>query len=289
MAARFDWYQATVEAELGALMVALRGGFPGAAWEGMDRAPHGYAFGQRLNDGDGQVCMVWYGGTHELPHVVSSGETAQPVAEVLRAEYGGGLHRVSRADACIDFAEPGAYDRLQGIALGVAAEAKVKVSTAGDHLLTKQGRTVYLGAPTSHTRLRIYEKADELREKFRADPVRLASVPAELARLECQVRPQTPMARVAAAQVDPLVLMGSSRWMRELMRLVAGLELEPFEAGKPWRQADDERAYAALLAQYGGLLGRISTDLGSWDMVGRQIGHDLAERAHAKRRSPPRL
>ena len=284
MAARFDWYQATVESEVGPLLRALEGGFPGARWEGMPKAPQGYAFGHRLSDVDGQVCMVWYGGTHELPHVVSSGETAQPVAEVLRAEYGGGRHRVSRADACIDFAEPGADDRLQGIALGVAAEAKVKVSTAGDHLLTKQCRTVYLGAPTSHTRLRIYEKADELRQKYRADPARLASVPAELARLECQVRPQTPMGRVAAAQVDPVVLMGSSRWMRELMRLVAGLDLEPFEAGKPWRQADDDRAYAALLAQYGGLLARIRSDLGSWDMVGRQIGADLAERAAVRAR-----
>ena len=30
---------------------------------------------------------------------------------------------------------------------------------------------------------------------------------------------------------------------------------------------------------------RIAGDLGSWDMVGRQIGFDLAERAKVKRRS----
>lgn len=283
MAGRFDWYQATVEAELKPLFLDLEQACEGpAAWEPMQRAPHGYKFGQRLNDGDGQVCMVWWGGVHERPHVVSSGESAQFVAEVLRGHYADS-HRVSRADACVDYSEAGAYDRLQGIALGVAEECRVKVGTAGDHLLTKEGRTLYLGAPTSHTRLRLYDKAAELRQKFKGS-MRALDVPAELTRLECQVRPQTPAAKAAAAKVSPVELMGSCAWMRELMRRVSGLELAPFEAGRPWRQSDDDRAYAALLAQYGGLLTRMSVDLGSFDMVGRQIGHDLAEKAARPKR-----
>jgi hypothetical protein len=187
-------------------------------------------------------------------------------------------------DVCEDYSEPGAYDRLQDLALGVAREHGVKVGTAGDHLLTKQGRTVYLGAPTSHTRLRVYDKAAELRGQFQAQPEKLAQVPAELARFEVQVRPQTPMAKLAAAQADPVSLMGSSAWMRKLMQLVSGLDLEPFQAGRVWRQSDDTRAYAALLAQYGGLLRRVCADLGSWECVGKQIGLDLEERdSHAKR------
>jgi hypothetical protein len=208
--------------------------------------------------------------------VVSSGESAAKVAEVLRTEYAT-KHRVTRADACIDYSEPGAYDRLQDLALGVAKEKGIKVNTAGDHLLTLEGRTLYLGAPTSHTRLRLYDKAAELRQKLRWSPKRV-TVPDELARLECQVRPQTPGAKYLAARASPIELMGSSAWMRELMLRVGGLELAPFEAGRPWRQADDDRAYGALLAQYGGLLKRVCADLGSWDMVGRQIGCDLAER-----------
>lgn len=277
MSGRFDWYQATVEADLSPLMGALLGAVDGKPeWEDLQRAPHGYARGKRLHDSDGQVAMVWWGGCHELPHVVSSGESAHKVAEVLRTEYRQ-KHRVTRADACIDYGEPGAYDRLQELALGVAKERGIKVNTAGDHLLTLEGRTLYLGAPTSHTRLRLYDKAAELRQKLRWSVKRL-TVPDELARLECQVRPQTPLAKVAASQCSPIELMGSSAWMRELMLRVGGLELAPFEAGRPWRQADDERAYGALLAQYGGLLQRVCVDLGSWDMVGRQIGHDLAER-----------
>jgi hypothetical protein len=280
--ARFDWYQATVQAEVVDLKACLADLAPAGHWEHMNRAPHGYGFGDKLVDADGAACMVWWGGTHAHPHAVISGELAQPGSELLRAELPG--HSVTRADACIDYAESGAYDRLQDLALTVAKDRGIRVGTAGDHLLTFKGRTCYLGAPTSHTRLRLYDKAAELRDKFAADPVRLSGVPEHLARLECQVRPQTSVAKVAAASVDPLTLMGSAAWMRELMRLVAGVELEPFEAGKVWRQSDDARAWAAVLAQYGGLFRRAQLELGSWQCVGLQIGSDLAEREEAKAR-----
>lgn len=280
--ARFDWYQATVRAPVEVVRECLAAVGGGAQWEPLRKAPHGYGFGDRLVDADGIVAQVWWGGCHAHPHVTASGESAQPTADLLRSQLPD--HSVSRADVCIDYAEPGAYDRLQGLALGVARERKVRVGTAGDHLVTLQGRTLYLGSVTSHTRLRLYDKAFELRQKFAKDPARLASVPGELARLECQVRPQTPRAKSEAARIPPLVVMGSAAWMRELMRQVAGLELHPFDAGKPWRQADDDRAYAHLLAQWGGLLRRMAETHGSWDMVGRQIGADLAERDEAKRR-----
>ena len=273
--ARFDWYQATVRAPLPEVRAVLSALSPGGQWEYAKRAPHGYAFGERLVDDAGLVAQVWHGGHHTYPHAVISGELAQAGAEVLRTHLPD--HGVSRADACIDFADAGAYDRLQGLALGVAEDRGIKVGTAGDHLLTLKGRTLYLGAPSSHTRLRLYDKAQELRDKFADDPVKLQGIPQELARLECQVRPQTREAKFAAATVDPLVLMGSAAWMRELMRQVAGLELEPFEAGRVWRQSDDSRAYAALLAQYGGLLARLAGDQG-WECLGLQLRDDLAAR-----------
>jgi hypothetical protein len=279
--ARFDWYQGTVRASVPDIRACLSDLAIGGAWEPMRKAPHGYAFGDRLVDADGPVALLWWGGTHEHPHAVISGEAAQPAAELLRAQMPD--HSVSRADACIDYAEAGAYERLQGLAVGVARERKVKVGTAGDHLVTLQGRTVYLGATSSHTRLRLYDKAAELRGKFAADPVRLATVPPELARLECQVRPQTAEAKRAAAVADPISLMGSAAWMRELMRHVAGLDLEPFVAGKVWRQSDDDRAYAAVLAQYGGLFRRMAAVQG-WECIGPQIRDDLSEREQARAR-----
>lgn len=281
--ARFDWYQASVDALPAELLSVL----PEAAdaspkWERMRKAPHGYAFGQTLSDLDGKVLSVWWGGCHSVPHVVASGESSPVVADLLRSKWPG--HRVTRVDVCEDYSEPGSYDRLQEISLTVAREHRIRVGTAGDHLLTKEGRTMYLGAPTSHTRLRVYDKAAELRAKFEHQPAKLATVPDELARFEVQVRPQTPLAKLAASEADPITLMGSSAWMRRLMQLVSGLELEPFHAGKPWRQADDERAYAALLAQYGGVLLRLRDELGSAECLGLQIVSDLAERGSRAKR-----
>jgi hypothetical protein len=276
--ARFDWYQATVRADVREVRDALAEGLTGGAPSWVHQRPRqGYGFADVLKAGDDVAAQIWWGGVHAWPHVVLSGEEAQLGAEVLRARWPD-AHTVSRVDSCIDYAEPGAYDRLQGMALQVAAEQRVRVDTRGDHLVTMKGRTVYLGAPTSHTRLRIYDKAEQLRAQFANDPQRLATVPDHLARFECQVRPHTPQARQIAARADAITVMGASKWMRVLMGLVAGLELEPFQAGRPWRQSDDDRAYAALLSQYGGLLKRIKADLGSWECVGLQLGHDLAER-----------
>lgn len=281
--ARFDWYQATIGAHLPDIRACLAQLTPTPAWERQKRARQGYGYAETLHGQDGPICQLWYGGTHAFPHVVLSGEDADEGARLLRQAFPE-EQAVSRVDVCIDYADPGAYDRLQGLALQVAEAEKVTVGTAGDHLLTKKGRTVYLGSPSSHTRLRIYDKAEQLRGMFASDPVRLATVPEHLARFECQVRPQTSAARYQASKAEPMAIMGSARWMRRLMALVADVDLEPFQAGKVWRQADDDRAYAALLAQYGALLQRRAADHGSWECLGRQIGDDLVERAKVHRK-----
>jgi hypothetical protein len=280
--ARFDWYQATVSAEPRELLNALGGLSDVVRWEDLQRAPQGYGFGRRLVDDDGQVCQVWWGGTHELPHAIFTGEGSPAGADLLRGQFPG--HRVTRADVCIDYAEPEAYDRLQGIALAIARDRGIKVGTAGDHLLTLKGRTLYLGAPSSHTRMRLYDKAQQLRDQFASNLVKLAEVPAHLARLEVQVRPQTAVAKQTAGTLDPVSLMGSAAWTRALMLEVGGVELEPFHAGKLWRQADDDRAYHALLAQYGGMLARKMVVHGDWACLGLQIGSDLAERSAQRAR-----
>lgn len=279
--AGFDWYQATIRHPVDDVLEAL-GSSSDRFYLSHGRGHHGYAHSSVLDGSDGFRATVWHGGTHEYPHVVLSGESAQSGAELIRASFP--EHFVTRIDAREDFGDPGAFDRILPEMLEVARGHRVKVDTRGDHLLTQIGRTVYLGSPSSACRQRLYDKAAELRAKFAADPVRLAGVPPHLARLEAQVRPQTREAKEAFATIEPMAVMGSSPWLREVWKRVAGLDLEPVQVGKPWRQSDDDRAYAYMLAQYGGLLRRIHGDLGSWDMVGRQIGYDLAEREKASRR-----
>lgn len=284
MSGRFDWYQATVHGELKPIMASLeRVCDRSPTWEPMSTVRHGYAFGNRLLDPSGLVAEVWWGGQHELPHVKSSGEIAHAVAEVLRTDF---EHRVARVDACLDYQDPGAYDRLQDLAVGVAKELGIKVGTAGDHLVTLEGRTLYLGSPKSHTRLRLYDKAAEMRAKLRGPGAEL--LPREWARLEFQVRPETRVAKHQAARLSPIEVMGSTHWGRVLMKRVGGLEISPFAANNVWRESDDQRAYAAFLAQYGGVLERLRSTHGSWSCVGEQIGHDLSEHRKRMKASIPR-
>jgi hypothetical protein len=281
--ARFDWYQVTVDAPVPDIRACLGQLVEHPVWEPQKRGKQGYGFSDHLQGPDGTAAMLWWGGTHAFPHVVLSGAESHEGAMLLRSEWPE-QQAVTRVDSCIDYAEPDAYDRLQDLALTVASAERIKVGTAGDHLLTMKGRTCYLGAPSSHTRLRIYDKAEQLREVFKNDPVKLETVPQHQARFECQVRPQTSKGRYACSKASPLEVMGSARWMRKLMGLVAQVDLEPLQVGKVWRQADDQRAYTALLAQYGGLLKHVYEDAGSWECVGLQIGHDLAERAAVRGR-----
>ena len=275
---RLDWYQCTLSGpSIPDLRACLGQMVPQPYWEPQKRARQGYGFADHLQGPDGCAAQILWGGTHQLPHVVLSGEDAEVGAALLREAWPE-TQAVTRADACIDYADPGAYDRLQELALGVAQSEGIKVGTAGDHLVTMKGRTVYLGAPSSHTRLRIYDKGEQLRQQFAKDPARLATVPEHLARFECQVRPQTPQARYAASKAQAMELMGSARWMRVLMRQVADVELQPFNAGKVWRQSDHQRAYHHMLVQYGPLLKRMGAVQG-WECLGLQLRDDLADRA----------
>jgi hypothetical protein len=274
--ARFDWYQGSAFVDSNTLRGILSESVLGAEWEDLERVPHGYAFGWRLSDDSGRVADVWSGGNHHHPHFVASGPTAQVVCDVVRSELAN-HHSVSRADPCIDFDTPGAYDLLQSMALSVAKQQRIKVGTAGDHLLTMEGRTLYLGASTSHVRLRLYDKAAELRTKFANMPDVLAEIPDELARLEGQIRPKTPDAKRSAAKASPVELFGAAHWMRILMGQVSGLDIQPFQAGAVWRKSDDDRAYAAMLSQYGNLLLRMREKHGDAACVGLQIFDDLAD------------
>lgn len=280
---RFDWYDATVRAEVADVRDALLAGHPGAVWERQRAAPHGYRFGDRLVDEHGTVCDVWWGGTHAYPHVRTSSEPTMGVVEVLRAAWPRD-HSVSRLDPCLEYVKPGAYDWLQGVMVAVATERNIKLKGVGDHFRERApGRSCYAGSEKSAVMARVYDKTAERRAALGRDPVKLATVPEHWARLELQIRPQGSAAKQAAATVDPVTAMGAAAWTRELLRRVADMDLEPFEVRKVWRPSDDQRAYAAFLSQYGGLLRRMLGDHGSPAAVGCQIFHDLDEREAAER------
>lgn len=277
--AAFDWYQGTAKAGVDDVIGAVLG-LSNGAFLAHSKGMHGYGTTTTIRAPEGPVGQVWHGGTHQYPHFVFSGEMAQPGAELIRAEFP--EHQVSRSDVREDYDEEDAFDRMQPVLLDAARAHRVQVGTAGDHLLTKVGRTVYLGSPKSPCRMRMYDKAAELRAVFSADPVRLATVPEHRTRLELQVRPQTREAKQRFSSIEPQAVLGSCAWSRQVWRDVGGLELVPVRVTVPYRQADGARAYAYMLAQYGAVLRAQLEDLGDWACVGRQIGHDLAEFDRAK-------
>lgn len=279
--AGFDWYQATIPAPTDDVIEACILVAENTQLQ-HSKGLHGYGTRTVLMSDGVVLGHVMHGGTHAYPHAQFTGEAAQAGAELIRAAFP--EHYVSRLDAREDFADADAFDKMLPVLLGAAQRHRVKVDTRGDHLLRREARTVYLGAPSSAVRLRQYDKAAELRSKFASDPKRLAEVPEHLTRLEAQVRPQTAAAKLQFASIEPLSVMGSSAWLREVWQQVAGLQVQPVQVGKGWRQSDDDRAYSYLLAQYGGLLERIKNDLGSWACVGQQIGSDLEERREAERK-----
>lgn len=282
--AAFDWYQATIPHPLDDVLAALSDLGPGLSVS-HDRGAHGFAYTAVLgSDVDGPAARVWHGGSHEYPHAVLSGEWAQGGAEIIRATWP--VHSVSRMDVREDFTEEGAFDSIQPHLLASARAHRVKVGTAGDHLLTMKGRTVYLGAPSSNVRMRLYDKREEVISKLppfgdrrNLAWARLGPVPDHWARLEAQIRPKTKDAKRAFASIEPTDALGCTEWMREIWKGVAGLELKPVQVGRQWRPSDDERAYRYLLAQYGGVLRRMHRDQGSWECVGLQLGEDLAAKS----------
>ena len=277
----FDWYQATIPRPVDDVLECLAGLADGLQLS-HERGHHGYAHTAVLgSEATGDVARVWHGGSHEYPHAVVSGQWAQPGAELIRAAFP--VHKVARVDVREDFDGADAYDRMQAQLVDVAARRKVRVSTAGDHLVTMKGRTLYLGSPKADVRMRLYDKAEEMRSKISApgrdvnadEWYRSWGVPDHLTRLEAQIRPHTPGAKEAFATIHPVDALGSAAWMREVWKQIAGLDLRPVKVGKGWRQSDDERAYRYLLASYGGVLRRMRETHGSWECVGLQLGEDL--------------
>ncbi len=280
--AAFDWYQATVRAEPRALLDALPTlAGAGADWQ-FGNGRHSYGQTAKLVDAEGTVGEVWYGGTSVHPHVRFTGERSVAGSDFLRTSFPD--HLVSRADAREDFGDDRAFERILPFMLDVATRRRIKVGCNGDWLLRlDDGRTLYLGSPSSVTRQRLYDKAAEMRSKFASDPVRLAAVPAHLARLEVQLRPATPAAKAAVAIATPEACMGASPWTAEVWQAVTGLGLTPMQLGPIYRRSDDDRMWNSMLAQYGGLLGRRAEEHGSGAAMGAQIVYDLAERKRLKR------
>lgn len=269
---RFDWYQATVHAHPIEMAEQLLADLCPSGVIEPGRGRHNYyqSFTLRTVAGDRLACIL-AGGPNGDPNVTASGEITPDFVSWIRERFP--QHKVTRFDAAEDFQGQGSWLSLESVCREVATEHQVKGRAIVPDDVS-EGRTYYLGAPSSDVRFRLYEKTAELRRSL--PPQRWSEVPDDWTRAEIQVRPKNQVVRMFAAEMTPEQVWGFSSWTKDLAMRAMALDVERITT-RIARQTDDERAYRFMLKQYGKMLRRLRDDLGSWECVGATIGMNLNE------------
>lgn len=244
----WDWYQGTIAGlvdpdELISRLVL------GAAGLTLRSSSGGFNRPQSVRgEFSGGSIAVYFGAGLDV-HVLGTSGAAPHVADVLREHWP--AHTVSRADPCMDFDSPGAFERLWRQLYELARVPRrggragvVATSTVGDWLDGIDGRTLYVGGTKSQYRIRCYEKGHEQRSKH---PDQTFSL--DWARVEAQVRPHGAGKRVAAT-ATPEQLFAWTPFGAAVLAAIAGLDLE---ALAPARVPSTDPEYW-LARQYGGIL-----------------------------------
>lgn len=265
---RFDWYQGTVEMSsmnLVDLASSVLGDEPPLLAPGRN----GYARGWEIRKAGSRSAVVFEGGRHAHPHVTASGEDAPSLAQFLRGSPE--VHRVSRADVCVDTDTPGAFEDLCDSLRDIARTSALKATLMHNPDSTEAGATYYVGGTASEVRARLYEKGKQLPDAGRPDWVRF----------EVQIRPQKERKGWAAAASE-WDLLGSSHWSRRFAaeRLSAAPEAPPKRSE---RISDLEGALRTLSTQYGRRMLEL-LELHGGDVT--EFGLELALRASNRGRLP---
>lgn len=240
----FDAYCATfhtlpVEGVRGALLADL----DLASWVN-GRGKNGYTNGAKLtrnphDKNPRSIADVWWSDdASQGVHVHSQGSEAADVAHAVRRMPA--PHRVTRADVRLDVIKAGEFDRLFAILAAFAKERRMRVSQQGDWVNNVE-RTFYVGSRESAFMLRVYEKG----QKEGSHP--------DWVRIELEVKPKG-KAGYACQQWEPKDFLGASAWVRDALAQVGIDTLQTQSLGTVWRPSDKDRAKAAMLRQYGGIL-----------------------------------
>lgn len=246
----FDWYAGTIHhpdlaTDPEAVREAALAAFPGSVYAPAEKGASGYAhrvtIGYECVDRRGRpdirrICDLLSGGNPGV-HVVASGCYSPQVAGFLR-ELAPETHRLSRADAAIDFAVPGLFDRIDAVLVAFAVRRGLKVGCSGDWERGR-ARTRYVGSRSSPVYLRWYEKG----HKDGGMP--------DWCRLEVEVKPKTRDAGFEFAHLSPFDLLGSSKWLTDLFLELGAITAEPVAAGSIRKASDDARVRFHLVRQYG--------------------------------------
>lgn len=276
-ASHFDWYQATVHCLADDLITEVAKMHPdGDIQDGRGRNNYKHSTSIVLPDGD-VAAVVYHGGENGAPNVQGSSAHAEPLAKMLRSVFAH-QHEVTRADVCADMMAPGLWDALHPLCQQVVRQYRLKGRMQLPDDLS-EGRTYYMGSPTSQAMARMYEKGKEQLLKT-GDPVFKGML--DWVRVELQVRPKKEN-RTLFAHVTPSQAWGFTRWSIDLSSKT--FDLEAAKVGfSMYRKSADERTKRHMAAQYRKLFMRwAESNGGSWEALGRQL-RDLVEEINYERK-----
>lgn len=273
---KFDWYAATVPANYETVINAMLDTFE-LSHARPSRPRNGYTHGVEICRGETVLASVIYGGVNgeDECHAWATSSDAPAFASFLRAQFK--EHRVTRVDVAEDYRDPSAFGTLSFALSTYAKATKVKTSVAGDWLDKQDGRTLYLGAPASATRIRLYEKGKQLKLTDALDWVRC----------EIVVKPQGREAKALAATLPPEAFWGASKMLAGAAKAINRTEVPRFDAGTVYRPSDLERSLEFCAKQYGPSILKLVFDVygGDWDAAFQHL-RGLIEKAQEAPQMP---
>lgn len=245
-----------------------------------------------LHQRKGLAATICAGGNGSRVLAFASSDNTDEFVKLVRDTWPDN-HFVTRMDSAQDFVTPKSYTKLHKVTKRIAIESKLKFTSIGDELNPMQGRTQYIGAPSSAFRARLYEKGLEqfgqILERMHKQGFEMPMEsfqfktpeghmvnPQDWVRLELQARPETEEAKLLAAHSTPEQAWGFSRWTHDLAVKAMQLKLERMYI-KPHKRTDQEKAFRWMCNQYANVLLAQHNDLGDWKSVGLTIGEVIKE------------
>lgn len=270
---RCDWYAATIPDTPENVIGFLQNNI-GGELKRLKTGLNGYSTRWTLDDENGNPnAIILAGGNNGAnPHAFAGSEKAVYFRELVREVWP--EHSVTRVDVAEDMYSDGLFEEFTGRLLEHGKRNRVKVSTVGDWLTdsSPDGRTLYLGSPTSSASIRLYEKGKQMANLIftRNNWAIPDDFPINWVRLELQLRPRKQQKQQAAKE-EIENFWGYSGWTREVADDLLSVDVPRVEVNN-WKQSDDEKAMLWMARQYGNLLTRRLEALGDWCSVGREIG-----------------
>lgn len=264
-----DWYAATIPDSYQNVIGFISNNI-GGNYKQMSKGVNGYDCRAVFDDENGNpnATILWGGNNGANPHAFASSDKAIDFRNLVREVWP--EHSVTRIDVAEDFKEQGFFDECTARLLELAKKNRVKVSTVGDWLTDKSldGRTLYVGSPTSSAYIRLYEKGKQIaHQAFTKNGLGIPDGMdlLDVVRLELQIRPKKSH-KALAAKSSLEEMWGYSPWTQEVADELLNLSVPRVDLTE-WKKSDDEQALKWLAKQYGGTLNRLADRYGSRQAV----------------------